>query len=95
MTTNRIIPLCTNRYESIGEHETFSVELPDGIGVVHIRTGSVHGPTGFPMVAVEVVSHSVDTPAADGRLYEPQFKPMHNTIFMVGRPTTTTTTEES
>jgi hypothetical protein len=70
------------------ESDTMRVVLPDGVGYVEIRTGNVHGPTGYPVVAAEMVSHSVDTPAADGRLYEPQFNLGQNTIYMVGRPDT-------
>jgi hypothetical protein len=76
------------RYETIDDNETLSLELPDGIGAVHIRTGNIHGPTGYPVITVEVVSDSLDTPARDGRLYEPQFNGIHNTVYMVGRPTT-------
>lgn len=79
-------PLRTNRYETIGEDETFSVELPDGIGVVHIRTGNVQGRTGYPVVAVEVVSDTIDTPADDGRFYRAEYSSMHETIYLVGHP---------
>jgi hypothetical protein len=70
------------------EEDTLRVLLPNGIGYVEIRTGNVHGPTGYPVVAAEMVSYSVDTPAEDGRLYEPQFSLGQNTIYMVGRPDT-------
>ena len=66
--------------------ETLRVLLPDGIGYVEIRTGNVHGPTGWPVVAVEMVSYALDTPAEDGRLYEQQFRQDQNAIYMVGRP---------
>lgn len=79
-------PLRRNRYETIGQDETLSVELPDGIGVVHIRTGNVQGRTGYPVIAVEVVSDSLDRPAEDGRLYEQQYSSAHSAIYMVGRP---------
>lgn len=75
----------TNRYETIGREETLSVELPDGIGVVHIRTDNVEGRTGDPVVAVEVVSDSLDTPATDGRYYEAHYDSMQETIRLVGR----------
>jgi hypothetical protein len=32
-----------------------------------------------------VVSYSVDTPARDGRMYEPQVRAGRNTIYMIGR----------
>lgn len=79
-------PLRTNRYETIGEHETLSVELPNGIGVVNIRTGNVQGRTGYPMIAVEVVSDTIDSPANDGRYYEARYSSMHETIYLVGCP---------
>lgn len=66
--------------------KTLRVLLPDGIGYVEIRTGNVHGLTGYPVVAMEVVSYALDAPAKDGRLYEPQFNLGQNTIYMVGRP---------
>lgn len=77
--------LRTNRHETMGQDETLSVELPDGIGVVHIRTGNVHGHTGDPVIAVEVVSDARDIPACDGRLYEPVYKPSRTSIVMTGR----------
>jgi hypothetical protein len=64
----------------------FRVFLPHGIGYVEIRTGNVNGPTGYPVVAVEVVSDALDTPAQDGRTYEPFFNLGQNTIYMVGYP---------
>jgi hypothetical protein len=75
----------TYRYETIGPKEVLSVALPNGIGVVHIRTGSVEGRTGDPVVAVEVVSETLDTPAADGRYYESRFDSMTYTIRLTGR----------
>jgi hypothetical protein len=65
---------------------TLRILLPDGIGYVEIRTGSVHGPSGNPVVAVETVSYTVDQPAKDGRLYEPRCDPPKNTVFLVGYP---------
>jgi hypothetical protein len=79
-------PLHTHRYETVGTNETLSVELPDGIGVVHIRTGSVQGVTGNPMIAVEVVSDTLDTPAGDSRYYQAEYNSTHETIFLVGHP---------
>ncbi len=74
----------------IHDGETLRAHLPHGIGYVEIRTGNVHGPTGYPVVAVEVVSNSIDAPAEDGRLYEPHFKHTHNMIYMVGCPAKST-----
>lgn len=76
----------TSRYETVGAYETLSVELPDGIGVVHIRTHIRRGASRSinPVIAVEVVSDSLDTPAADGRVYEPELNPAQNTIYLVG-----------
>lgn len=68
------------------QEKTLRVYLPNDIGYVEIRTGNVHGPAGYPVMAVEMVSLSIDTPAADGRLYEPQFNLGQNTVYMVGRP---------
>lgn len=75
----------TYRYETIGEDETLSVELPHGVGVVHIRTGNVEGRTGDPVVAVEVVSYTLDEPASDGRFYEQHYDSMQSTVRLVGR----------
>lgn len=51
--------------------DTARITLPNGIGYVEIRTaGSVHGPTGYPVIGVEVVSEAKNSPAADGRIYE-------------------------
>jgi hypothetical protein len=61
------------------------VLLPDGIGYVEIRTGNVHGPTGYPVVGVELVSYALDTPARDGRLYEPA-RDRDNGVVLIGRP---------
>lgn len=65
--------------------ESVRVLLPDGIGYVEIRTGNVHGPTGYPVVAIEVVSETLDKPAEDGRMYEPVGR-MHDTVLLVGYP---------
>lgn len=78
-------PLRTSRYEAMGQHETLSVELPDGIGVIHIRTGEKDVRSGNPRVSVEVVSDTLDTPAADGRFYEETYDPMASTIRLIGR----------
>ena len=77
----------------VREGKTMRITLPHGIGYVEIRTGNVHGPTGHPVVAVEVISDSIDTPAQDGRLYEQQCNHSHNTIFMVGVPANEPTKE--
>jgi hypothetical protein len=81
-------PLRTNRYETIGQHETLSVELPDGIGMVRIRTGEKDARTGYPRIAIEVVSDSLDTPADDGRYYASRFDQMQDTVYLVGHPDT-------
>lgn len=81
--------MTANEHRTILMHEdepTLRVRLPHGIGYVEIRTGNVHGPTGHPVVAVEVISNSVDTPAQDGRLYEQRCNHSHNMIYMVGIP---------
>lgn len=79
------VPPRTGRYETVGERETLCVELPRGIGVVNIRTGLVHGPTGSPMISVEVVSDTLDTPADDGRFYEQHYNSMQETVHLIGR----------
>lgn len=76
----------TKNYAEVGGNELLTVELPDGIGVVQISTGNKHGPTGYPVITVRVVSDALDTPARDGRLYEPRFSLVQNQIVMVGRP---------
>lgn len=78
--------LRTSRYETIGEHETLTVELPHGIGVVRIRTGEKDVRSGNPRVAVEIVSDTLDSPAEDGRYYECRYDPMQDTVYLVGRP---------
>jgi hypothetical protein len=65
--------------------KTLRILLPDGIGYVEIRTGNVHGPTGYPVVGVEVVSYTKNTPAADGRLYEPA-RDRDSSVVLIGRP---------
>lgn len=69
----------------IAQGESLKVWLPHGIGYVEIRTGNVEGRTGDPVVAVEVVSDTLDTPATDGRNYEQYYDSMHNTVRLVGR----------
>jgi hypothetical protein len=76
----------TYRYETIGGKEVLAVELPDGIGMVRIRTGERDTRTGYPRIAVEVVSDTLDTPATDGRFYESVYDSMQETIYLVGRP---------
>jgi hypothetical protein len=62
------------------------ITLPNGIGYVEISTaGSVHGPTGYPVIGVEVVSASKNSPAADGRVYEPA-RDRDCGVVLVGRP---------
>lgn len=73
-----------HRYETVGRKEVLSVELPDGIGVVHIRTGARDARTGNPAVEVQVVSDTLDTPAEDGRYYATRFDSMTDTVRLVG-----------
>lgn len=62
------------------------ITLPHGIGCVEIRTeGSVHGPTGYPVIGVDVISDTKHTPATDGRLYEP-VRGGDCGVVLVGRP---------
>lgn len=68
------------------DEPTIRIRLPHGIGYVEIRTGNIQPTTGYPVVAVDVVSHAIDTPAEDGRFYEPRFKHTHNMIYMAGCP---------
>ena len=79
-------PLRTTRYNQVGPAEELHIELPDGIGVVHIRTGEKDVRSGYPRVSVEVVSDTLDTPAADGRFYEETYDPMTSTVRLIGRP---------
>lgn len=71
-----------------GDHDnngTLRVDLPHGIGYVEIRTGDVHGPTGYPVIGVDVISQARNTPAEDGRLYEPA-RDRDCGVVLVGRP---------
>lgn len=61
------------------------IKLPHGIGYVEISQGNVHGPTGFPIIGVDAVSETKDTPAADGRNYEPA-RDRDSGVVLVGRP---------
>lgn len=79
-------PPRTRRYETIGEREVLTIELPNGIGAVRIRTGERDARTGCPRVAVEVVSDTLDTPADDGRFYEQHYNSMQETVYLIGRP---------
>lgn len=75
-----------HRYMTVDLGDEMSIELPDGIGVVHIRTGGEQPRTGHPMISVEVVSDSIDTPADDGRFYQAEYSSAHETIYLVGHP---------
>jgi hypothetical protein len=66
--------------------QTLSITLPDGIGVVYIRTGLTSSLTGFPKVEVEVVSDAIDIPAQDGHMYEPRHALSQDMIMLLGRP---------
>lgn len=79
-------PLRRTRYETVGEHETLSVELPNGVGVVHIRTDDGTTMHGHPIITVELVSDTLDTPAADGRYYLPGISRRPNTMVLTGLP---------
>ncbi len=68
------------------DDKTLRVLLPDGIGYVEIRTGDVQGSTGNPVISVEVVSYHLDTPAKDGRMYEPEYRRHQNAIHLIGYP---------
>lgn len=67
------------------DEKILRVRLPEGIGYLEIRTGGVNGPTGYPAVAVEVVTDP-HTPAADGRLYSATYTVRDDTVVLVGRP---------
>jgi len=79
-------PLRRTRYETIGQDETLSIELPDGIGAVHIRTGETDVRSGNPRISIEVVSDTLDRAADDGRYYESSYDSMTETIHLIGRP---------
>lgn len=70
---------------------TVRVRLPDGIGYVEIQTGKRDIRSGNPMILVEVVSDTLDTPAADGRFYEESHDSMTSTVRLIGRPEGDTT----
>lgn len=74
-----------NRYATLNHRETLSVELPNGIGVVHIHADQVEVRTGDPMIVIEVNSDTLDTPAADGRYYETRYDSMRESVFLIGR----------
>ena len=77
-----------------GEHRTvlmhdnepvLKIKLPHGIGYVEIRNdGAVHGPTGYPVIGVEVTSQTVHREAANGRLYH--FESSAHGGALVGEP---------
>lgn len=69
----------------MGRKEAVKVLLPDGIGYVEIRTGNVHGPTGFPVVGVDVESKATQRPARDGLLYTP-YRDRESGVVLVGKP---------
>lgn len=83
-----------HRYDTIGPDEELHIELPHHIGVVRIRTGDRHVRTGHPRIAVEIVSDTVDEPAADGLFYEPSYDSMQETVYLTGRPPHTDTEKE-
>lgn len=61
------------------------INLPRGIGFVEIHNnGSVHGPTGHPVIGVEVVSETRHSDAADGRRY--YFQTSAHGGVLVGEP---------
>jgi len=68
------------------DEKVLHVRLPGRIGYVEIRTGLLHGPTGYPTVGVEVVSDTVHTPADDGRIYSAVYTVRDDTVVLVGRP---------
>jgi hypothetical protein len=70
--------------------KTLRVLLPDGIGYVEIRTGNVHGATGYPVVAIEAVSYSEaeGKAAPDDRVYERRFRFDGSHLYLVGHPAT-------
>lgn len=74
-----------HRYETVGAQEVLAVELPNGIGMVRIRTGERDARSGNPRIAVEVVSDTLDTPAQDGRVYEATYDSMQETVYLIGR----------
>jgi hypothetical protein len=67
------------------DEAVIKIKLPRRIGYVEIRTDGVNGPTGYPVIGVDVVSKTRATPAADGRLYEPRFD-RDCAVVLIGRP---------
>lgn len=66
------------------DEQILRIDLPHGIGYVEIRTTGVHGPTGYPVIGVEVVSKTMHTEAADGRRY--RFQSTAHGGVLIGEP---------
>lgn len=74
------------RTEKMHDDETIlKIMLPRGIGYVEIRTDSVNGRTGYPVIGVDVVSETKHSDAKDGRRYWPHFD--HDCgVVLIGEP---------
>lgn len=70
-------------YTTLNDGDELTVELPNGVGSVTIRTGNVQGQTGAPVIAVEVANDTEDDrPALDGRTYSTVFSSMNDTVYL-------------
>lgn len=63
---------------------TLRVMLPSGVGYVDIEPGRGGTLANRPVVAVDVVSTTIDTPAQDGRLYEVESSNVHHRLWLTG-----------
>lgn len=66
-------------------NDLLRLDLPDRIGFVEIRTSGVHGPTGYPVIGVSLVSTRDLVPALDGLLYE-RIRDSNGDMLLVGKP---------
>lgn len=70
-------------YTTLDDGDELTVELPNGVGSVTIRTGNVQGQTGAPVITVEVANDTEDDrPALDGRTYSTVFSHVNDTVYL-------------
>lgn len=71
-------------YTTLNDGDELSVELPNGVGCVTIRTGYVQGPNGLPVISVQVANDAQEDeePALDGRNYRTVFSDTNDTVYL-------------
>lgn len=74
----------SKNYTTLDDGDELTVELPNGVGAVTIRTGNVQGSTGAPVIAVSVVNDAQEDeePALDGRNYRTVFSAANDTVYL-------------